>query len=172
MNAAGSNRRSFLAASLASGALLGLKLAQTQALGALAGVAGDFKLSLAEWSLHRALFAHKITNLDFPKLAREQYGVEGLEFVNQFFMDKAHDSEYLKDLKTRANDHGLTCVLIMIDGEGDMMLRARKIAPGLSRTTRNGSTPRPPWAVTRSGSTPAGITALRMSAAWPKRARR
>ena len=79
-----------------------------------------FKISLAEWSLHKALFAKKIDNLDFPKIAREQYGIEGVEFVNQFFKDKAHDSAYLKDLKTRANDHGVTCVLIMIDGEGDL----------------------------------------------------
>ena len=62
----------------------------------------------------------EITNLDFPRIAREQYGIEGAEFVNQFFKDKAHDSAYLKDLKTRANDHGVTCVLIMIDGEGDL----------------------------------------------------
>ena len=84
------------------------------------GGAGAFKISLAEWSLHKALFAKKINNLDFPRIAREQYGIEGVEFVNQFFKDKAHDSAYLKDLKIRANDHGVTCVLIMIDGEGDM----------------------------------------------------
>ena len=84
------------------------------------GKIGDFKISLAEWSLHKALFAKKIDNLDFPKIAREQYGIEGVEFVNQFFKDKAHDSAYLKDLKTRADDHGVTCVLIMIDGEGDL----------------------------------------------------
>ena len=62
-----------------------------------------------------ALFAKKIDNLDFPKIAREEYGIEGVEFVNQFFKDKAHDSTYLKELKTRANDVGVTCVLIMID---------------------------------------------------------
>ncbi len=117
-----SNRRSFLTASLAGGALLGLKLPHAQALGAMAvaGETGDFKLSLAEWSLHNALFAGEISNLDFPKLAREQYGIGGAEFVNQFFKDKAHDSQYLKLLKARADDHGVTCVLIMIDGEGDM----------------------------------------------------
>ena len=84
------------------------------------GKIGDFKISLAQWSLHKALFSKQITNLDFPKIAREEYGIEGVEFVNQFFKDKAHDSAYLKDLKTRANDNGVTCVLIMIDGEGDL----------------------------------------------------
>ena len=125
-----------------------------------AGKIGDFKISLAEWSLHKALFAKKIDNLDFPKIAREEYGIEGVEFVNQFFKDKAHDSAYLKDLKKRANDDGVTCVLIMIDGEGDMSA-ADKTKRGRrpSRTTRSGSTPRRPWAATRSASTPATITA-------------
>jgi sugar phosphate isomerase/epimerase len=110
-------RRSFLKGTVAGGALLGLNSAWAVAPQA---ESGGFKISLAEWSLHKALFAKKIDNLDFPKIARQQYGIEGVEFVNQFFKDKAHDSEYLKDLKSRAKDQGVTCVLIMIDGEGDM----------------------------------------------------
>jgi L-ribulose-5-phosphate 3-epimerase len=117
MNDVSPSRRSFLKGTVAGGALLGLE----RALAAKPEAAGaDFKISLAQWSLHRALRAKKIDNLDFPKITREQYGIEGVEFVNQFFKDKAHDSAYLKDLKARANDHGVTCVLIMIDGEGDM----------------------------------------------------
>jgi L-ribulose-5-phosphate 3-epimerase len=118
------NRRLFLEGAVASGALLGFGsragLAGEPTGQPPAGKIGDFKISLAEWSLHKGLFAHKIDNLDFPKIAREQFGIEGAEFVNQFFKDKAHDSAYLKDLKTRANDVGVTCVLIMIDGEGDL----------------------------------------------------
>jgi sugar phosphate isomerase/epimerase len=129
------DRRRFLKGTATAGAALTMGL--TSAIGAdvsgkpKAGKIGDFKISLAEWSLHKALFAKnaKITNLDFPKIAREQYGIEGVEFVNQFFKDKAHDSVYLKDLKTRANDNGVTCVLIMIDGEGD--LSAKKEADRL-----------------------------------------
>ena len=79
---------------------------------------GRFAISLAEWSLHKALFKKEITNLDFPRLAKEQYGVSGLEYVNQFFKDKAKDATYLKDLKSRAEGFGLKNVLIMIDGEG------------------------------------------------------
>ena len=118
------SRRLFLESTVASGALLGLgsrsALAADESGKPAAGKIGDFKISLAEWSLHKALFAKKIDNLDFPKIAREDYGIEGVEFVNQFFKDKAHDSAYLKELKKRANDVGVTCVLIMIDGEGDM----------------------------------------------------
>ena len=56
----------------------------------------------------------------FPRSPARNTASKGVEFVNQFFKDKAHDSAYLKDLKKRANDVGVTCVLIMIDGEGDM----------------------------------------------------
>jgi sugar phosphate isomerase/epimerase len=118
------NRRQFLEGSLACGALMGLGSAldlRIQTSGKPAGgKIGDFKISLAQWSLHKALFAHKIDNLDFPKVTREDYGIEGVEFVNQFFKDKAEDSAYLKDLKKRADDQQVTCVLIMIDGEGDL----------------------------------------------------
>lgn len=118
------NRRVFLEGTAFGGALLGvgrtLAMAGEESGRPKPGRIGDFKISLAEWSLHRALFAKQIDNLDFPKIAREDYGIEGAEFVNQFFKDKAHDSTYLKDLKKRASDVGVTCVLIMIDGEGDL----------------------------------------------------
>ncbi|MEZ4829300.1 MAG: sugar phosphate isomerase/epimerase family protein [Bacteroidia bacterium] len=79
-----------------------------------------FKISLAEWSLHKALFAGKITNMDFPALAKNEFGVDGIEYVNQFFKDKAKDTGYLTELKTRADDLGLKTLLIMIDGEGSL----------------------------------------------------
>jgi len=124
------NRRHFVRGALAGGALLGLGLRPTWGAEVSgqpkAGKIGDFKISLAEWSLHKALFSKQIDNFDFPKIAREQYGIEGVEFVNQFFKDKAHDSTYLKELKTRAHDHGVTCVLIMIDGEGDLSAESQE----------------------------------------------
>jgi sugar phosphate isomerase/epimerase len=120
------DRRTFLKGALIGGAALGLRGAPALALAEdlvgkpPAGKIGDFKISLAEWSLHNALRKKEIDNLDFPKIAREQYGIEAVEFVNQFFKTKARDAAYLKDLKKRADDHGVTCVLIMIDGEGDL----------------------------------------------------
>ena len=59
-----------------------------------------FKISLAEWSLHRALFAGKMKNLDFPKPAKNDYGIEAVEYVNQFFKDKAKDQAYLRNEAT------------------------------------------------------------------------
>ena len=77
-----------------------------------------FKISLAQWSLHRTLRSGKITNLDFPKVAKEEFGIAGVEYVNSFFKDKAKNTAYLDDLKKRCNDNGVESVLIMVDGEG------------------------------------------------------
>ncbi len=79
-----------------------------------------FKISLAEWSLHRTLFSGKLKNLDFPAKAKNDFGIHAVEYVNQFFKDKARDEAYLKELKTRTSDLGVTNVLIMIDGEGPL----------------------------------------------------
>ena len=57
-----------------------------------------FKISLAEWSLHRALFAKKITNLDFPRLAKHEFCIDACEYVNQFWMDKATNDAYLANI--------------------------------------------------------------------------
>lgn len=76
-----------------------------------------FKISLAEWSLHKTLFAGEMTNLDFPVVTR-QMGIEGVEYVNQFFKDKAKDEKYLAQLKQVTDNEGIKNVLIMCDGEG------------------------------------------------------
>jgi sugar phosphate isomerase/epimerase len=79
-----------------------------------------FKISLAEWSLHKSLFAGKLTNLDFPAKAKNDFNISAIEYVNQFFKDKATDKAYLADLKKRCDDNGVTSVLIMIDEEGGL----------------------------------------------------
>jgi sugar phosphate isomerase/epimerase len=79
-----------------------------------------FKISLAEWSLHKSLFDGKLTNLDFPAKAKNDFGISAVEYVNQFFKDKAKDQAYLTELKKRCDDLGVTSVLIMCDGEGNL----------------------------------------------------
>ena len=106
------NRRDFLKASAAVGLLGSVPLA---------GRAADkplFDISLAQWSLHRALFGKKLDHLDFPRVARKDYGIDAVEYVNQFFMDKAKDRKYLAEMKKRCADLGVRSVLIMCDGEG------------------------------------------------------
>jgi sugar phosphate isomerase/epimerase len=113
------DRRSFLKSTAAAGAALGLGAAAASATAA-EKAKPLFKISLAEWSLHRTLRDGKLDNLDFPAFAKKEFGIEAVEYVNQFFKDKAKDQAYLKDLKKRAADHGVTNVLIMIDGEGSL----------------------------------------------------
>jgi len=114
------SRRNFLRTTAAAGAAVSfgsLPHSTAQAAGTKAPL---FKISLAEWSFHRALKGGKMDNLDFPVVAKRDFGIDCVEYVNQFFMDKAKDHAYLKDLKQRCDDHGVTSGLIMCDGEGDL----------------------------------------------------
>lgn len=79
-----------------------------------------FEISLAQWSLHNALFGNKLTNLDFPVVTRQKFGIGAVEYVNSFFKDKAKDVAYLNELLQRSKDNGVKNHLIMIDGEGGL----------------------------------------------------
>jgi sugar phosphate isomerase/epimerase len=79
-----------------------------------------FRISLAQWSLHRALFAGELESRDFARTAKQEYGIDGIEYVNQFFKDKATDGDYLTELAQRATDEGVTGVLVMCDGLGNL----------------------------------------------------
>ncbi len=115
------SRRRFLEVGITTaGALAMPGAALAAATNAAAESPWPFKISLAEWSLNRSLFGRtdlKITNLDFPRIAR-RLGIEGLEYVNQFFMDKARDKAYLAELNKRVEDNHCKSVLIMCDNEG------------------------------------------------------
>jgi sugar phosphate isomerase/epimerase len=78
-----------------------------------------YKISLAEWSINRSLFAGRMQHLDFAKIAKS-VGIDAIEYVNQFFKDKAKDKAYLRDMNARAKAEGVTQVLIMCDGEGNL----------------------------------------------------
>lgn len=79
-----------------------------------------FRISLAEWSLHRTINGGNLDNLDFAKTAKEAFDIDAVEYVNQFFKDKAQDKKYLAEMATRAEDHGVRSLLIMCDGEGQL----------------------------------------------------
>ena len=113
------HRRQFLIqASAFSVAGLGAAAYGNRVAGAADAKEPLFKISLAEWSLHRTLKQGKLDNLDFAKVAKNDYGIEAIEYVNQFFKDKANDKSYLAELKRRAEDQGVKTLLIMIDEEG------------------------------------------------------
>lgn len=115
------DRRGFLGA---AAGLLGSSLVAASPLSSfclpsgLQPVRGNlFEISLAEWSLHKALFGKQISNLDFPKKAKS-FGIDAIEYVNAFWKDKAKDAKYVAELKKRCSDEGVRSLLIMCDGEG------------------------------------------------------
>jgi L-ribulose-5-phosphate 3-epimerase len=74
-------------------------------------------ISLAQWALVEEIKAGKWKTLDFPKIAREDFGINAIEFVNTLF--EVPTINYLNTLKQNAADNGVTMVLIMVDDEGD-----------------------------------------------------
>ena len=79
-----------------------------------------FKISLAQWSLHRSLNKGRIDNLDFVSVAKNEFDINAVEYVNSFFFDKAENKKYLREMKTRSDDHGVLNLLIMCDNEGSI----------------------------------------------------
>jgi hydroxypyruvate isomerase len=74
-------------------------------------------ISLAQWALVDEVRAGKWKTTEFAKIAREDFGLNGIEYVNTLFEVPTED--YLKTLKKNAEDHNVTSVLIMVDSEGD-----------------------------------------------------
>ena len=113
-----STRRQFLATcATASAAFAALRVPGVHA--AQPAGAPLYKISLAEWSINQPLFKGTMQHLDFAKIAKG-LGIDAIEYVNQFFKDKANDKAFLAEMNTRAKGEGVTQVLIMCDGEGNL----------------------------------------------------
>ena len=108
-------RRSFIQKSLFS-----LPLISSNSLFGLGKKESGLKIGLAQWSFHREIRSRKLDNLDFAKIAKEKFDIDTVEYVNQFFFNKAKNLSYLSEMKTRANDVGVKNLLIMIDDEGSL----------------------------------------------------
>lgn len=110
------SRRKFLAASA------GVALTPHINVAAEPAPTDIFKISLAQWSLHRAYFGEngktKINALMFAQHAKKEFGIDAVEYVNQFYAAKKKDDAFPKELKKVADDNGVKSVLIMCDGEG------------------------------------------------------
>ncbi len=115
MNLDSPSRRQFLAAAAAATAAAALSPAVRAE-----DKKEPFQISLAQWSLHKTLFGGKLDNRDFARAAKEDFGIDAIEYVNQFWKDKAKDAAYVAELKKRADDLGVKTLLIMCDGEGNL----------------------------------------------------
>jgi len=106
------NRREFVASLAAAG--IGSSMAFASQKKEL------FEISLAQWSLHKAIFGKKMDAGDFPKVTKEEFGINAVEYVNQFYKDKKKDDGYVKELRKKCDDLNVKNVLIMCDGEGQL----------------------------------------------------
>src|SRR4030095_419562 len=110
------DRRDFIKQSAQTAAAIGVTAIAGAPL--VASAKQLFKLSLAQCALHRALFKKELDNLDFAGKARFDFGIGAVEYVNQFFKDKAKDRTYLGEMLKRSRDNGIENRLIMCDDEG------------------------------------------------------
>jgi sugar phosphate isomerase/epimerase len=110
------NRRDFIKLSGAASAAAGVS---SLGIGTSAAAEPLYKISLAQWSINRPLFDGRMQHLDFAKIAKS-VGIDAIEYVNQFFKDKAKDAAFLREMNARAQGEGVTQVLIMVDNEGNL----------------------------------------------------
>lgn len=78
------------------------------------------KLSLAQWSLHREINDGHHNAIDFAGMAKDTYGINAIEYVNQFYKDSGKDEKFWIKMKERADNAGVESLLIMVDNEGDL----------------------------------------------------
>ncbi|MEW5975440.1 MAG: sugar phosphate isomerase/epimerase family protein [Acidobacteriota bacterium] len=124
------DRREFMKQSLAGAVGTGLAGSALAATGATASLppadkTPRFKISLAGWSLHRAVRANLVKMLDFPQIARRAFGLDAIEPVNTLFEVPTHD--YVRRLKKNAEDEGVKVLLIMCDSEGPLAHREKAV---------------------------------------------
>jgi len=85
------------------------------------------EISLAEWSLHRAIAEGKLDHLDFPAIAKNVFEISVVEYVNGLFgsrkmnfKEAGKNRVYLNELLKRSKDAGVINHLIMVDDEGPL----------------------------------------------------
>ncbi|MFT6133570.1 MAG: sugar phosphate isomerase/epimerase [Cyclobacteriaceae bacterium] len=102
-----------------------------------------FSISLAQWSLHRsffgdirklgwaefgrllkenpdALLSGELNPVDFPRIARADFGLSAIEYVNTFYFSKGEDTAFWNDMKSKCDGEGIASKLIMCDAEGNL----------------------------------------------------
>jgi L-ribulose-5-phosphate 3-epimerase len=80
----------------------------------------QLKISLAQWSIHRALDSGKLKAENFAAIAKNDFGISAIEYVNQFYSDHASDRAFWEKMRATADSLEVTSLLIMVDNEGDL----------------------------------------------------
>lgn len=80
----------------------------------------SLKISLAQWSIHRAIENGSLRPEDFAAIAKNDFGITAIEYVNSFYKDHATDTAFWNRMKAKADSLGVKSLLIMVDNEGDL----------------------------------------------------
>ncbi len=92
------------------------------------------KISLAQWSLHRAIQSGELRGRDFPRTAQEDFGIDAIELVNGLL--GGDSKQVFQDLKRQADDQGVRILLIMVDDEGDLSHPRARVRKKAARNHR------------------------------------
>ncbi len=76
-----------------------------------------FDISLAQWSLNKAFWNGEKDKMRFAQIAKNEFGIRAIEYVNQFYMD-GFSAAVLDELVRVSSGEGVRNVLIMCDREG------------------------------------------------------
>ena len=123
------NRREFLGRTL----VVGVASSFTVSAKGMSGMTGPSGLkrstkddiSLAQWALVQEMRDGKWKNSDFPKIAREVFDINGVEFVSTLF--ELPTFSYLNRLRRNAAKHKVKMILIMVDDEGETCDPSREV---------------------------------------------
>lgn len=86
-----------------------------------------FKLSLAQWSIHKMILEDGVDPYTFAEKAKN-WGFTGLEYVSQLYNPELSEANYsdeamaafVEKSNAEAKKHGMENVLIMIDNQGNL----------------------------------------------------
>lgn len=78
------------------------------------------KLSLAQWSLHRGFQEGVLNPAHFALIAKNDFGIEAVEYVNSFYKGQGDNQEFWQEMKDKADSVGVKSLLIMVDEEGEL----------------------------------------------------
>jgi len=78
------------------------------------------KISLAQWSLHRSLRKGELKAEEFPLIAKALFGIQAVEYVNEFYTAELENQAFWQQLRRRAESEGVKNLLMMVDEAGEL----------------------------------------------------
>jgi len=108
------DRRDFLRAG-ATAAGAGLALGRVSGVLAAKEKEPLFKISVAEYSLHRLIEKGGLDPRDYGPFCKKHFAVDAVEYWMGPFEDKVHDRAYLEEMHKKSKDAGVKELLIMVD---------------------------------------------------------